>query len=45
MGGTKMGTRPHTRLLRLSSILQGSNSTYFFSSKMRFTTGFRTACR
>lgn len=32
-------------LLRLRSILHGSSSMYFFSSKTRLITGFRTSCR
>lgn len=36
-------TCPH--LVRLGSILQGSSSTYFFSSKIRLMMGFRTSWR
>lgn len=35
----------NSHLERLRSILQGSNSMYFLSSKIRLIMGFRTSCR
>lgn len=47
--GIRVGWRPGPPRLahreRFRSILQGSSSIYFFSSKTRLITGLRTSCR